>query len=207
MNKKLRRKSANKPYRKIFILSTEGKITEPDYFSMFDNDNIHIKIVKGKSKKTRKSSPDSVLQRMSEYLEEEKLKKEKSDQYWLVIDKDMWLDSQIQPLYAWASEAKNRGFALSNPKFEYWLLLHFEDGKGIRSPRELLDHLNKYLPGYAKHLNDTMLEKLDASFQEAIKNAKQKDVPACEDWPKIYGTTVYRLVEEILKINLQQKKN
>ncbi len=44
--------------------------------------------------------------------------------------KDEWTDDQLSQLNEWAQGADNYGFALSNPKFEFWLLLHFEDGSG-----------------------------------------------------------------------------
>jgi len=204
VNKRLRRKLGNKPYRKIFVISTEGSNTEPRYFLWFDNDHIHIKIAKGNCKRAKKNCPSAVLQRMEDHLREEKSKKEKSDQYWLVIDKDQWSDSQIKPLHDWALGVESRGFALSNPNFEYWLLLHFEDAKGINSPRKILERLQRYLPEYEKNLDDLMLKQFEDRFSVAIENARQKDVPACEDWPRVYGTTVYRLIEEILNIN---KKN
>jgi hypothetical protein len=194
-NRRLGRSYGHRSYRKIFIIASEGRVTESDYFSILDNDQVHIKIVKGKDR----SPPDAVLKRMQDYIKNEKLRKEKSDQYWVVIDKDNWLDQQIQPLLDWSVESENYSFALSNPKFEYWLLLHFEDGKSASSPRKILERLKQYLPDYKKGLDDTALQKLAALLRKAINNAKKKDVPPCSDWPKINGTTVYRLVEEILK--------
>jgi hypothetical protein len=44
-------------------------------------------------------------------------------------------------------------FALSNPKFEYWLLLHFNDGTGIASSRDCSDRLKRHLPGYDKGID------------------------------------------------------
>ena len=66
---------------------------------------------------------------MTDHLESEGLKP--SDEAWLVVDKDQWTDEQLTQLHQWSLQQENYGFALSNPKFEYWLLLHFEDGTGI----------------------------------------------------------------------------
>jgi hypothetical protein len=76
---------------------------------------------------------------MAEYLRQESLKK--SDEAWLVVDKDQWSNEQLEQLLRWAQGSDNYGFALSNPKFEYWLLLHFEDGEGISSSRACLERL------------------------------------------------------------------
>ncbi len=59
-----------------------------------------------------------------------------SDEAWLIADRDQWDENQLNQLYAWSTIQKNFGFALSNPKFEYWLLLHFEDASGIATSRE-----------------------------------------------------------------------
>jgi hypothetical protein len=84
---------------------------------------------------------------------------------------------------------------LSNPKFEYWLLLHFEDGNGVGTSRECTDRLIAHLPNYQKGSVDT--RKLLAGVNDAVERAKRRDNPKCVDWPKMTGTTVYRLVEKI----------
>ena len=50
------------------------------------------------------------------------------DEAWIVIDRDEWTEEQLARLHQWSNERTNHGFALSNPNFEYWLILHFEDG-------------------------------------------------------------------------------
>lgn len=82
-------------------------------------------------KSGRESSPPQVLKRMRDYLQKERLKS--TDEAWLVVDKDQWTNPQLAELHAWAGQSQNYGFAVSNPMFEYWLLLHFEDGKGLNS--------------------------------------------------------------------------
>ena len=59
---------------------------------------------------------------------------------WLVVDKDQWTDDQLIKLLEWSQKADNYGFALSNPKFEYWLLLHFEDASGVKNSRDCVEH-------------------------------------------------------------------
>ena len=99
-------------------------------------------------------------------------------------------------LHAWSQKKKNYGFALSNPKFEYWLLLHFERGTGIGSSRECSDRLKRHLPNYDKSI-DTRKFTPDR-IKKAIDRAKARDNPPCADWPRTFGnTTVYKLVEKI----------
>jgi len=140
------------------------------------------------------SSPPRVLKRMKDYLRREKLKE--SDEAWLVVDKDQWTDNQLMQLHAWAQERGNYGFALSNPKFEYWLLLHFDDGGGIVSPRDCTDRLRNYWPDYDKGIDTRRINR--RQIEDAVERARARDNPPCPDWPHGIGTTVYRLVEKLL---------
>jgi hypothetical protein len=133
---------------------------------------------------------------MTDYLLREGLKA--SDEAWLVVDKDNWSDQQLNQLSDWTTEASNRSLAVSNPKFEYWLLLHFEEGTKIGSKRECTDRLKTYLPDY-----DKSIDRSKFSFNMirlAVERAKRRDNPPCALWPiTLGGTTVYRLVESVLE--------
>lgn len=191
--RKFQRQLGERRYRRLFVISVEGFATEPQFFSIFNDLElvIHVDCLKGKNE----SSPIHVLQRMKKFLKETKLRN--ADEAWLVVDKDQWNEEQLTKLHAWSQEHENYGFALSNPKFEYWLLLHFEDGSGVSSSRECSERLNRYLPDYQKGIDARKITKnmIDA----AIRRAKDHDNPPCSDWPRTTGTTVYRLVEKLLK--------
>jgi len=190
--RELKRPLGERRYKKLFVIATEGVKTEPRYFALFNNRQsvIKVKCLRGKSE----SSPPQVLRRMAKYLRQESLKK--SDEAWLVVDKDQWLNEQLEQLLRWAQGSDNYGFALSNPKFEYWLLLHFEDGEGISSSRACLERLKRYLPNYDKDIDPGKITP--GIIANAIQRAKQRDNPPCTDWPRSIGSTVYRLVERIL---------
>lgn len=191
--RKFQRQLGERRYRRLFFISVEGLATEPQYFSIFNDLDliIHVECLKGRNE----SSPIHVLQRMKKYLKETKLRA--SDEAWLVVDKDQWTEEQLTKLHAWSQEHNNYGFALSNPKFEYWLLLHFEDGANISSARECSQRLNRYLPDYQKAIDTRKItqDMIDA----AIRRAKGRDNPPCLDWPRSTGTTVYRLVAKLLE--------
>ena len=191
--RKYRRPLGERRYRKLFIVATEGVKTEPQYFAMLNEHHSVIRMDCIKS--NHRSSPLQVLKRMKDRLKQETLKN--SDEAWLVVDKDQWTDEQLAQLHRWSQDADNYGFALSNPKFEYWLLLHFEDGTKIGSSRECSARLNNHIPGYDKGLE---VRKFTPDMVEAaIRRAKVRDNPPCADWPRTLGsTTVYKLVENIL---------
>lgn len=190
-----KRPPGKRRYKKLFVVATEGSKTEPQYFNILNNDNsvICIKCLKSK----HDSSPPQVLERMNKHLAKESLKK--TDEAWLVVDKDNWSNSQLQELFNWSAESENRGFALSNPNFEYWLLLHFELGNGVTNPGDCSARLKQYLPNYNKNIQPNRF--LAENIERAITNAKLRNNPPCEDWPREFGkTTVYLLVEKILQV-------
>lgn len=192
--RKFQRPLGQRRYRKLFVIAVEGAKTEPQYFATLNNQQsvIRVNCLKGK----HDSSPPQVLRRMQDHLKKEALKK--SDEAWLVVDKDQWTYGQLAQLNGWSQVADNYGFALSNPKFEYWLLLHFEDGTGIASSQDCSDRLKRHLPDYDKGIDPRKFPR--QTIDEAIRRAKQRDNPPCPDWPRsIGGTTVYRLVENILR--------
>lgn len=191
--KRFQRPIGERRYRKLFLVATEGKKTEPQYFAHLDRrllPVVKIQPLKGKSD----GAPNRVLARMKKTLKNENFRK--GDEAWLVVDKDTWTDDQLQELHQWSRHDDNYGFALSNPKFEYWLLLHFEDGTGIANARQCDERLERYLPHYDKGVDAdlTTLEKVE----KAIRHAERRDKPPCADWPRKTGTTVYRLVKNIL---------
>ncbi len=189
--RKYTRPLGERRYKKLFVLATEGAETEPRYFKMFEADDkvIHVQLLKG----GHKSSPPQVLKRMDAYLRKEGLRPD--DEAWLVVDTDQWTEDQLQQLYQWSQAKENYGLAVSNPRFEFWLLLHFEDGNGVGTSRECVARLLRQLPGYEKRNVD--VKQFTDRVAEAIERARRRDTPPCADWPRTTGTTVYRLVQNL----------
>ena len=190
--RRFHRHAGERRYRKRFIIAVEGAKTEPQYFAALNSRQatVHVEVLNGKDQ----SSPQHVLKRMKRHLKAEFLLK--SDEAWLVVDKDQWTDDQLGELHRWAQKEDNYGLALSNPSFEYWLLLHFESGTGISSARACVSRLRKHLPDYDKRIDARQITRV--MIDEAIRRAKLRDSPPCADWPRaLGGTTVYRLVESI----------
>lgn len=189
----LNRRIGTRRYRRLFIIASEGTVTERDYFLLLDefHANIRVATVKG----DHKSSPQDVLNRMEAYLLVQEI--EKDDEAWLVVDQDAWDDKELMTLYTWTQAGSNRGLALSNPKFEYWLLLHFEEGTGLRNTRDCGVRLKRHLPDYRKRIDRSKFTRENIVL--ATERANRRDKPKCKDWPRQFGqTTVYRLVQRIL---------
>ncbi len=138
---------------------------------------------------------------MTDHLESEGLKS--SDEAWLVVDKDQWTDEQLTQLHQWSLQQENYGFALSNPKFEYWLLLHLEAGTWVTFSRDRTARLKRRIPDYDTGIDTRKISQ--PQIDDAIRRAKKRDHPPCEDLPRNLGqTTVYRLIENILKARAER---
>lgn len=179
------RKAPLRSYRKRFVVATEGQETEPRYFSMFNSKNSTVHVVLLKSK--QKTSPGQVFDRLN------KADIGKTDRAWIVIDRDTWEVDELNQVFD-GCKAKGYKMALSNPMFEYWLLLHFEDGNGVHAGN-VKSRLETHLPDFTK--SHVEIHKIEPGIDEAIRRAERKDTPPCEKWPETTGTTVYRLVKEL----------
>lgn len=172
------------------MLATEGARTEPEYFRLFhDLADTHIELVSS----GQASSPDQVLRAMRRRLESTPLRAR--DEAWIVVDTDSWTEEQLLAVHTWSTGAPRRGLAVSNPMFEYWLLLHFEDGDEVASARECRARLARHLPQGTKA--DLPIEPLRGLVDVAVERARRRDRPACTDWPRQVGSTVYRLIEAL----------
>lgn len=187
--RRYQRKTPSREYRELFIIATEGDKTEPAYLQLFLDSTKTIRILASR----HDSAPKKVLKRAETFLQKEKPRRPYS--VWLVLDRDTW---QEEVLNFVSGQCRRRGFglAVSNPCFEYWLLLHFENGNGVSSKTHCTERLVRHLPNFAK--GHVEIEKLKPNIQQAIDYARQKDVPPCSDWPSGNGSTVYKLVEALL---------
>ncbi len=186
------RNTRTRQYRKLIVIATEGSLTERQYLNLQ-----RIKATKTKVeliKSDKKSSPDHVLKRMRKRLNEKPLKQ--NDEAWLVVDKDQWSDDQLNKLCEWADQESNRGIVVSNPNFEYWLLLHFED-RTIASLNDCKHRLKRHLPNYSKQIHSSQISQ--NQILDAVERAKNRDNPPCRCWPLNFGSTMYKLMEKIME--------
>lgn len=192
---RFKRKEGFRSYKRQFIICTEGARTEPDYFnkvikSIFDG--VVIRVV---TTNKNDSSPNQVLQRMKRALRDGSLSQR--DEAWIIIDRDEWSDEHLALLRDWEKKADNYNVGISNPSFEYWMLLHFEEGNKISKIDECLRRLGLYIPDYNKNLKGNEFKVEDVKV--AIERARRKDRSKAGAWPSRNSTTVYKLLERIEK--------
>ena len=78
-------------------------------------------------------NPAAVLKRFEKAMRTEDFRK--GDEAWLVVDVDTWAEDKLSNLLAWAKLDPRHHLAISNPKFELSLVMHFERANGCTTPR------------------------------------------------------------------------
>lgn len=199
---------------KLFLLAYEGNETEPTYFEAlkknyrFNKDRIEIVSLRRDAKDT-KSAPKYVFDNLEKIKDEYDLGN--NDELWMIIDRDR-NGKNIEKYSTKCKSNSNFYFALSNPCFEFWLLLHlkditeftadelsliFENRKVGRKKTYLKKLLSNILPdGY----NEANLqpERFLNNIEVAIFRAKNMNIDG-EDYPKTLGTDVYKLIEKVIQ--------
>lgn len=115
------------------------------------------------------------------------------DAVWVVFDVD---DHPNLTEALELAERENLRIALSNPCFELWALLHFEDHRKHIARKALASRLRAFLEDYEKELD---FAKLHEGYANALKRANALDLAAATNGkPRCNPTTgVHQLTEMI----------
>jgi RloB-like protein len=210
--REFKRKSFIREVQRLFVIATEGFKTEIRYFEEFkseqyyNNQSVFVEVLK---RFTTDSSPDVVIRQLNSFVKEFRLKE--SDELWMIIDRDKqsWTQREIAKIARLCIQ-KGYGFALSNPCFEVWLLLHVADfnnytaqdqielfenrktGNRTRLETELLNICGSYNKAnlnashYLPSVNDAILRA-----EALVQNANER-------WPNQFGSHVFKLVRRLM---------
>ncbi|MEG1253445.1 MAG: RloB family protein [Raoultibacter sp.] len=192
-NDTLKRPRKAREYRRVFWLSPEGQ-TERDYFNMDVFRGLPVSIKYPKDVHPSRRNPSAVLKRFQKALRENDFRKD--DEAWLLVDADEWGQNEFAELLRWAKSDERHHLAVSNPKFELFLVMHFEQGNGCTTPMQVDARLRKCMPGYDKRLKPRQF-CLD-EVMTAAENARVKRVSCSADLPDAGMTDVYKLIHELL---------
>lgn len=184
--------------RPLILVVCEGEFTEKEYLEGFrtwcKNPRVRIefepaagvpKSVVGKAKELKKEA-------------EAKAKSEKDenlifDEIWAVFDVDDHPNLAEARTMARDNEIL---LTISNPNFELWLLLHFQDSPGMHHRDIITSLLKKHLPGYAKHVDFPIFAD---GHNFAVTRASRLDDAAkvANEEGRNPSTGVFRLTESI----------
>lgn len=222
---------------KIIFLSCEGSVTEEEYIEVLSQiydgvkgrvqlisvaeDEVHTlpkKRTREQNQVLGKSKPWQLVERINKFKEKKDAKYEFSkypeDEFWIVSDVDDNLDNHKEEFENAIQECEEKGYkyAISNPFFEIWLLLHHdeaseEDKKYAVTethPYEATNHFRMRLTNKGAPLKEQKHLKLehysDEKVRLAVQRAKELVEGKDEKIPSGYGTYVYKIIEEILDV-------
>jgi hypothetical protein len=167
---RLRRRSPKLKPRRRFLILCEGEVTEPAYFKSLRheirNRLIEVEIVPACG--VPKTLVEFAVDRMKNAIRESRRLGDtflKYDEVWCVFDVDS------HPNLAEArQQARDNGLkiAISNPCFELWLLLHFQDQFSEQHRDEIRRICKQCLPDYKKLIP---YEKIRGSYDDAVRRA------------------------------------
>ncbi len=179
---------------RLIIIAAEGEKTEKQYFSMFRNLRVQVKVLHTEG---GHSSPKHVFERLDEYKKTYDVKGD--DELWLVIDVDRWTQQMLSDISTGGLQ-KGFGLAVSNPCFETWLYLHHGDiATGSTLTKQQLEQMLKDALGAFSKTN-LDLDQYRDHVQEAIDRAVALDTSPGDRWPSTAGTHVYKVTSAILAL-------
>jgi RloB-like protein len=196
----LGRRSATRDPKSRAVIVCEGLVTEPDYLSSFArecNALVSIKLVKGAG------VPMSVVQHAM--VERRTILKNsdgfaKNDQVWAVFDRDE------HPNFTQAiNQAESAGVAVacSNPCFELWVVLHYQDHDAPIGRSEIQKKLRVLMAAY----DDKGSKRIDFGQVRELVEIAEKRASVLEKNRRNEGapggnpsTTVFKLTQAIRKL-------
>ena len=196
----------------LFVVASEDRFAPDQYFSFLISNRIHV-VVLGTP---HGEGPDAsrVVKRLEDFEKQYQLDKDMGDQLWALLDTDHWIEAgHKRNLIEAINSARPQGhrIAMSNPCFDFWLLLHHENvlpSAQFPDAASVAARIRKIVGEF----NKTNLKKEHyppVAIQQAINRAKALDAhggsaPASKDfWPSANGSRVYLLMEELQRAGLK----
>ena len=198
-----------------FISVAEDVVNTPEYLRTTEQQRI-----------ISKTRPKQLLERIETFKEKNNLQYEfdlhTDDEFWIVSDVDQnWSNAVINKnnesyrdewLYTVSEcERKHYGYAISNPFFEVWLLLHHDEindedktyAVTDTNPYAKTNHFANRLkelgvPMRHKEINRAHYTR--ENVKEAVERAKELHKDKDDLYPKYLASTVYRLIEKIMEL-------
>jgi hypothetical protein len=170
-----RRKSIRQIAKKILIVC-EGSKTEPQYFHAIRQRwrlaTLQVLIVPSQGKTDPCNLVELAIEKRQELENDDRW--EKGDRAWVAFDGDEHIEKSIDAWNKALSKARGQKIelAITNPCFEFWYLLHFQDHFAQITRTKTITLLNRHILDYAKS-KCCYPEPLEALTENAIQRAKK----------------------------------
>ena len=207
----LTRRQGSRQVRSRFSIFSEGTRTERDYFEL-----LRKTVGRGDSRNPlplitfNSSKGSNPLQLVELAIREVKFERAPGDEVWCVFD----VESPQQHPYIddalLRAATKDISCAVSNPSFELWLILHFEQCKRHLSTDEACRRLESLLRGYSRHNKGVAsLDEIQANYDVARARAVELESSFPEDTSvaaRNPSTSVWSLTERLLNLRKSRRE-
>lgn len=190
----LTRKVGSRAYRDVCWVSAEGR-TERDYFSMDAFREAEMSVRFPRDIHPDRRNPVQVLKRLQKEMRAGSFRR--ADEAWVVVDVDEWDEPEFAALLKWEASDERHHLAVSNPKFELFLVMHFDRANGCTTAAKLDAALKRFMPKYAKRLARTQFTR--AEIEKAIANAEAKRSSCKDALPAPGMTDAHKLAKRLLE--------
>lgn len=162
-------------YQKQIIIVVEGTKTERFYFEDLARD-FHVRMVKiSVMDSGGKTAPFQIIEKAMAIRAHFKAREEweeDEDEIWCAFDtEDGSNHAGLLEVYAQADKEKIN-LAISNPSFEYWYLLHYEEtDREFSNAEAVISRLRYFIKKYEK--NKSIYPKIKACLPTALQHAQK----------------------------------
>ncbi|MCY2979903.1 MAG: RloB family protein [Planctomycetota bacterium] len=181
----------------LVVIASEDRFAVKQYFELFQSTRIQFHVLETDH---GESSPQHVMARLEEYLDVYSVGE--GDQFWLVCDTDHWIESNhIQNLVEVVKRCKQKDIAvaLSNPCFDLWLLLHFDDFPAATPLTS--SQIGDLIRGKVANFNKTKVYDLpfsESGVRDAIERSRNNFVES-DIIPGKPQTAIHLIIEELVE--------
>ncbi len=197
---------------KAFLIVTEGEKTEPNYFIALRN-HLQIAATDVQILHPEGTDPLTLMREAIQLRDERKRMARKGvaiayDEVWVVFDLEKPHDERRKLAVAAMAlkEAAGIQFALSDPCFEYWLLLHEEYTTAQFADCDtVVERLKRHWNDYAKGLTPTskFLEKLPTAVLHAERCRRHHETTGGDGNPSTKVDILARHLNSATRSHLQ----
>jgi hypothetical protein len=199
-----RRKHFLEP-RPRLLVCCEGEVTEPSYLDGLKREVralVHVEVVPvGANPKTLVDRAIELARKAAGEARRERDDNLKYDEVWCVFDVDA---HEHIPEAKQTATSNHINLAISNPCFELWLLLHFQDQRAHIERHQAQSACRGHMPGFVKAVQ---FELVFPHYRSAVQRAVQLD-----QWQEGRGcagenpsTGVHRLTERIMELGREEQ--
>lgn len=174
----------------MLIIVPEGRVTEVEYFGHLSqfNKRLHLRV-----ERCQANSPQQLKKRLTQLMRQA-LANRQGVTGWIVFDRDRWNENDIQDVYKWQDKEPQVHIAMTNPKFEWWLALHFEAHPQLDRLVSVLVKYGALVGGNKKGVNTRVFDgkSIWKAIERASAQRSQSRIPGTRE------TDVHVLARQII---------